>query len=91
MYKVIAIVIGGVIWKASERLRPTQEEKTKPESDETSERWILLPKGGRSLDRLVPVLVFGVFLMIAAHQLGQSSPLPGTSSYAAPAVHNVAP
>jgi hypothetical protein len=91
MYKVIAIVIGGVIWKASERLRPTQEEKTKPESDETSERWILLPKGGRSLDRLVPVLVFGVFLMIAAHQLGQSSPLPGTRSYAAPAMNNVAP
>lgn len=90
-YKVIAIVIGGMIWKARERLSPAPEEEMKPESDETSERWMLLPKGGRSLERLVPVLVFGVFLMIAAHQLGQSSPLPGTRSYAAPAVNNVAP
>jgi hypothetical protein len=91
MYKVIAIVIGGGIWKARERLSPASEEEMKTKSDETNEHWMLLPQGGRSLDRLVPVLVFGVFLMIAAHQLGQSSPLPGTSSYAAPAVHNVAP
>jgi hypothetical protein len=91
MYKVIAIVIGGVIWKARERLSPAQEEEVKVESDEAGERWVLLPKGGRSLDRLVPVLVFGVFLMIAAHQLGQSSPLPETRSWAAPAVNNVAP
>jgi hypothetical protein len=90
MYKVIAIVIGGVIWKARERLSPAQDE-TQDETTEASERWVLLPKGGRSLDRVIPVLVFGVFLMIAAHQLGQSSPLPGTRSYAAPAVNNVAP
>ena len=90
-YKVIAVVIGGVIWKARERLSPAPEEEAKTESEETSERWMLLPKCCTSLDRLVPVLVFGVFLMIAAHQLGQSSPLPGTRSYAAPAVNNVAP
>jgi len=90
IYKVIAIVIGGVIWKARERLSPAQDE-TKVETAEVSERWVLLPKGGRSLDRLVPVLVFGVLLMIAARQLGQSSPLPGTRSYAAPVVNNVAP
>lgn len=91
IYKVIAIVIGGVIWKARERLSPAQEEEAKPESEEKSEHWMLLPKGGRSLDRLVPVLIFGVFLMIAAHQLGQSSPLPETRSYAAPAANNVSP
>ena len=90
MYKVIAIVIGAVIWKARERLSPAQDE-TQDETTEASERWVLLPKGGRSLDRVIPVLVFGVFLMIAAHQLGQSSPLPETRSYAAPAVNNVAP
>jgi len=90
MYKVIAIVIGGVIWKARERLSPAQDE-SQDETTEASERWVLLPKGGRSLDRVIPVLVFGVFLMIAAHQLGQSSPLPETRSYAAPAVNNVAP
>lgn len=91
MYKVIAIVIGGVVWKARERLSPAQEEDPKTESEATSERWMLLPKGGRSLDRLVPILVFGAFLMIAAHQLGQSSPLPETRSFAAPAAGSVAP
>jgi len=91
MYKVIAIIIGGVIWKARERLSPAQEEEAKPESEETSERWMLVPKGGRSLDRLVPVLVFGVFLMVAAYQFGQSSPLPESRSYAAPAVNNISP
>lgn len=84
-YKVVAIVIGGVIWKAREHLSPAQEEDAKTESITTSERWMLLPKGGRSLDRLLPVLIFGVLLMVAAHQLGQSSPLSGTRSFAAPA------
>jgi len=82
-YKVIAIIIGGVIWKASERLRPAAEEE--PQTENAAERWILLPKGGRLLDRVVPVLVLGVFLLIAAYQFGQSSPLPGTRSWAAPA------
>ena len=88
IYKVVAIVIGGVIWKARESFSPAQEEETKLESEETSERWMLLPKGGRSLDRLIPVLVFGVFVMIVAHQLGQSSPLPESRSYAAPVIPN---
>lgn len=87
MYKAIAIVIGGVIWKAREHLGSAPGDESNTESEATSEHWVLLPKGGRSLDRLVPVLVFGIFLMIAAHQLGQSSSLPETRSYAAPAAH----
>ena len=90
-YKVIAIIIGGVIWKALERLSPTSAEEVIPDDTTEVERWMLLPKGGRLLDRLVPVLVFGVFLLIAAYQFGQSSPLPETRSWAAPVVNNVSP
>jgi hypothetical protein len=84
-FKVLAVVIGGVIWKARERLSPPQEDDTKLDSTEAAERWVLLPRGGTLLDRLVPILVFGALLLIASHQMGQSSSLPGTPSIAAPA------
>jgi hypothetical protein len=84
-YKIAAIILGGVIWKTLERLSPAPENATEEKTAETGERWMLLPKGGRSLDRLVPVLIFGALLMIAARQLGQSAPLPGTPSIASPA------
>ena len=87
-FKIGAIVIGGVIWKARERLNPPEEMPNEEEiAAVLKERWMLLPRGGRSLDRLLPVLVFGILLMFAARQMGQSSPLPGTPSIAAPAAN----
>ena len=48
-FKVLAVVIGGVIWKARERLSPPQEDDTKLDSTEAAERWVLLPRGGTLL------------------------------------------
>lgn len=86
-FKVLAIAIGGVIWKARERFSPAPEKEVHAETSEVlpGERWVLLPRAGTVLDRLLPVLVFGAILMAAAYQLGQSSPLPGTPGLASPA------
>lgn len=85
-FKVGAIVIGGVIWKMRERVSPPEEVDDEAEiAAVLKERWMLLPRGGRSLDRLLPVLLLGILLMFAARQMGQSAPLPGTPSIAAPA------
>lgn len=85
-YKVLAIIIGLVIWKARERIKPPPGKDVLAETPETlaGERWVLLPSHGTLLGRLLPVIMVGALLMVAAHQWGQSAALPVTPSLASP-------